>query len=126
GAGRIHVRHQVDLPDRLPQLVGCFDATAAADAGVRAEQVDRPELALGVLHDVADIGFDAHVGGQAERDAAELLAQGVDAVRITVDDDDAPRAFGRELPAQRPPDPVGAAGDDGDLAAQLHAPDRSA
>ena len=68
-----------------------------------------------------DVGLAAHVGADADRAVAERARPRASAAAPSRSTTARPaRALGREPLAQRPPDAVGAAGDEHDLVAQLH------
>jgi hypothetical protein len=63
------VRHDIDLPSLLPGLVrrgGGIGriATKPADAGIGAEQVDRPNLGFDRVDQAADVGVLGNVTGE--------------------------------------------------------------
>ena len=68
-----------------------LDPAAAADAGVRTEQVDRTEAVFRVLDDVEDVRFDGDVRGHAEGGVTEFCGDDLHTVGIPVDDDHALR-----------------------------------
>ena len=98
-------------------LVGCVDAAAAADAGVRAVQVDRSEALLGRSTTFTMSASTATSAVEAERAIAELVGSGLDGVGVEVDDARRPRRLRRRTGGTAPADAVAAAGDDADLVA---------
>ena len=114
---RVHVRHDVDAERELPALL---EADPAADAGVRAEQVDRPELRLGAVHQRVDLGAVGHVAPGGDRRGADLPGHALGSRGVDVGDDHAARAVLGEAPRERAPDARRRAGDDDDLAGDLH------
>ena len=80
-----------------------------------------PEPRLGGLHGGYDIGLHPHVRLQAEPHPAKGRGHGLRRGELEVHHRDARRAFCCEPLAQRAADAIGTAGDEGDLAGQLHA-----
>src|SRR5213075_827111 len=54
GPGRVHVRHEVDVPCALPCLVARVEPAAGADARVRDEDVEAAVALLGRRDEVGD------------------------------------------------------------------------
>ncbi len=106
------------MPDALPVgIAGVEAAAAAADAGVRTEQVDAAVPLERGPDDTDDFGFVTDIGDQpksADRRRDLMRA------RVAIDHDDGPRSFTREPLHQRPPDPARAAGDDDDGVMDVH------
>jgi hypothetical protein len=115
--------HDVDRPRIGPILVAGILVTAAADAGVGEEDIDRPVVPLGFGDEMADVGLLGDVAGH--RDALDVLGDGFQAAGIAVRHDHALGAFLGVAPRNRLTDAARRAGDDADLAADFHPHDSS-
>src|SRR5438132_924365 len=88
---RIDMRHDMNSPASRPRLVRISARVlrqrieAAADPGIRAEQCDRAELALGFLDDVKDVLFLADIAFEGR--PADRGGDGACARRIDIGDD---------------------------------------
>ena len=105
-------------PDSIPVVVGGLGAAADADAGVRAEEVDRSVRCLGSLDEPDHLGLDRDVrrhGDRGSSGSGDLSRHRRGTVRVEVGDDDARGAVRAEPPSKRAPDATRAAGDDDDL-----------
>jgi len=91
---------------------------AAADAGIGAEQRDRAVRPFGLLDHAGDVGLAADVAG--ERHAIDAGRHLGSAVAVEIGHHHPGGAGAMKCLAQRPADPVGAAGDDDDLARDVH------
>jgi hypothetical protein len=116
------VRHHVHVPDALP-LVGRHLRTADdQDAGVGAEEIDRPLLRLGIVDHAADVLLAGDVGSHAE--PPDLVGDGACAGRVPIDHDDGARSLGGKPRRQRAADAARSPGDDAHLVPQLHVSSR--
>jgi len=117
-ARRVHLRHEVDLPDAVPGLVRDLGAARHEDAGVRAEEVDRAVVALGGLDQRREVGLARHI--HAVPYPARLARGPLRALSVEVGADDEPRAFASEPQRHRAADAAGSTGDDDDLPFDAH------
>src|SRR5205085_10266379 len=108
----------IDLPDALPAVVARLRPPVQSDAGVRAEEINPPELFCSSGYKLNHIGFAAHI--RLDGESFDGLSDLCRARFIKVGDNDA-RAFAGEAAAQGASDAGRAAGDDGDFIFQLHA-----
>ena len=116
-ASRPYVRHDVDLPGQVPVVLGRLGSAAGADAGVRAEQVDRAEMGPGRVDERLRAGRGGRVARHGE--AADLARHRIARSGVQVVDHDA-RAERRESPGHCRADSVTAARDDHAGIVQLH------
>src|SRR5262245_3430539 len=113
------MRHYIDFPNLPPGFVrDLLETRHAADARVRAEEVNGTESFVGFCDEVADVRFAGDVGfdGQAIDLGGDLRGP----VEINVRNHDASRAFGGEASAKRAADAVRASGDDYYFVLQIH------
>ena len=96
---------------------------AAADAGVGEEDVDRSVMPLGLGDEMANVGFLGNVAGH--RDALDVFGDGFEAAGVAVGHDHALGALLGVAPRNRLADAARRAGDDADLAFDLHPHDSS-
>ena len=107
-ARREDMRHQVDVPDPLPLIVGDLGSARDRYSGVGAEQVDRAVVALDPVDETFDFGLDADIdrGG----DAADFFCGRGGAVAVEVGADHELGALLMEPARQCAPDSAGRAG----------------
>src|SRR4051794_40156999 len=115
---RVYVRHQIHFPDFLPHVVWRIEAATDADAGVRAEQIDRPVVALGGIDECSDIGFATDIDTHPR--ATQLRCDSFDAGVIQIRDGNMTRTFPSEATRECATDALRAACDCDDLARNLH------
>ena len=120
----VDMRHDMDGPAFGPWLIGIAAGVlrqrieTAADAGIGAEQRNRPEPPLGFLDDVANVFFLPDIA--FERRAIDRGGDGFRARQIEIGNHDLGGAGAMKGLAQRAADAVGASGDNHDLAGNLH------
>ena len=115
-ADRAHVAHDVELPVRVPLLVGdVLEPRLPRDADVVDEHVEPAERRRGLGDDALGLAGEREIGNDV-RDLA-------DAGRVAPPARDDARAFADELPHDLEPDSAGRAGDEAPLAgeAEIHA-----
>ena len=112
------MRHAVDLPVALPLLVRCLQAAARDDSRVREVDVDSPVLLFGLADELADARFAADVAG--DRKSLHFIGNRLQAFRVQVGDDDAGCTFCSKSLRGSAADAARRAGDDADLALQVH------
>ena len=119
GPRGVDVGQHVDPPNFFPLIVAETGPTGHEQTGVGAKQIDRAHLRFRRVNDTRNLGAVRHI--RHDRDAADFGRDGPGAIGIDVNHDDTPGALGRESPGERPPDPAGSAGDDGDRILDAHA-----
>jgi len=121
-AGGIDVRHDVDLPLAVPGLVGRVGTAAVGDACVGEPHVDRADTVVQLLDERLRGLLVGHVE-HACMDVlgAELLAEPLHALAVSVCGDHAARAALHERPYERPADAARGACDDDGPAFGVHA-----
>src|SRR5262249_16934283 len=115
---RVDVRHDVDAPAAIPLCGRRLLVAIDRNAGVRAEQIDPFAAPHDVRDDVADGAFVGDIGA-ADRQRADLPADGFRRRAVDVNDDD-PRTLCREPAAQGASDSVAAPRDDADFVVDGH------
>ncbi len=120
----VDMRHDVNSPAPRPRLVGIAAGIlrqrieAAADAGIGAEQFNRAKLAFGFLDEVEDVFLLPDIA--FERCAIDRGGDRSRSCAIDIGDDHLGGAGAMKDLAERPPDAVGATGDNHDFAGHLH------
>ena len=112
------MRHDVHIPALLPDRIRCFHPTGHGNAGVGTEQIDRADIAFGLLNHPHYISLLGHIRAHGNR--ADL---GSDLSRpgcVQVHHHDRPRALGRKAPTQGFTDATRSAGDDDDFLFEFH------
>src|SRR5438477_2635118 len=104
----------VDAPYALPVGIRHVDAAGNADPCIRAEQIDL----AGTRDQISNLRFIRYV--QTDSEPANLFCDFFRCCGIHISRDDAPRAFGREPPAQSRSNSLPAAGDHDRSSANLH------
>jgi hypothetical protein len=121
---RVNMRHDVNGPASRKRFIRTAAGIrrqridAGKDAGVRTKQRDRPEQPLGFLDHVKDVFFLRNIAFECR-----TIKRGRDVARtrdVEIGHDHLGGAGAVKGFAQRPPDAVGATGNDDDFAAHLH------
>ena len=119
-ARREHMAHDMDAPAHVPIGVGGGLLSLAREAGVGKEHVDRAIFVFGGGDQRLDVFLQPDIGGDRQSiDIAGDLCQSV-ARSLEVGDDDAARAGFRIGARHRFADAARSAGDDADLALDVH------
>ena len=120
----VDVRHHVDLPIPLPDIViargrPIVIAIEVQDAGIGTKQIDLAEFSLGLGDHGCDSLFVAHI--QCDAVAAQFRSQILCGVGVEICDHQTADALLAEAPTQAGADAAGAACNDNDFVPQLHA-----
>lgn len=123
GARGIDMAHHVHFPGAQPIAIGRAAIAVHSDARVGTKEIDLSIAPEDFIHQHLDVGFARDVG--VDVPAANLGRHSARRLVLDVGHHHRFRAFRRKPPAQSAANSVGAAGDDHDLALNIHgvAPD---